>query len=69
MYENYNDIARELGELLESCGKIGEDIAYDEDEILKAIEVSNENLEKEFEKIDKIQVESLKAALSEEIFL
>jgi hypothetical protein len=70
MYENYETMAKELDEILNGYSSVSEDgQEYDKDKVLESIKVSNENLDKEFELIDKIKIESLKAALSEELFL
>jgi len=70
MYENYETLAKELDEMLNNYSDMNENAQEDDkDKVLKAIRVSNENLEKELEMIDKIKIESLKAALNEELFL
>ena len=69
MYENYEILAKELDEMLNNYSVINENAQEDKDEVLEAIRVSDENLEKEFEVIEKIKTESLKAALNEELFL
>ena len=69
MYENYETLAKELDEMLNNYSVINENAQEDKDEVLEAIRVSDENLEKEFEVIEKIKTESLKAALNEELFL
>jgi len=69
MYESYETLAKELDEMLNNYSDINENVKEDKDEILEAIRVSDENLEKEFEVIEKIKTESLKAVLNEELFL